>query len=203
MAGPLAIFYGLRAAGVSQWIALLAGAVLPLARAVHGIVTERRVSGITVFVLATMALTVAMTFVTGSPRALLVRNAWGSAAMALWILLSLLRPRPLLYQARTFMGRDDQASWDASWDRFPEFRHALRVLTAVWGAAFAVDTALRVVMALTLPIDVVPVLDNVLLAVTLLVLIAVQRLYGSRYLRRHGLARRGAEIYRIAEEARA
>jgi hypothetical protein len=46
LAGPLAIFYGLRAVGVSQWIALLTAGALPAARAVHDLVVERRVSGV-------------------------------------------------------------------------------------------------------------------------------------------------------------
>ncbi|WP_220449550.1 VC0807 family protein [Nonomuraea longispora] len=203
VAGPLAIFYGLRAAGVNQWLALLAGGVLPAGRAVHSIVKERRVSGVTLFVLGTMSLTIAMSFVTGSARVLLVRNAWGSAAMALWLLLSLLRPKPLLYEARMFMDREKQALWKASWEDFSGFRRALRVFTAIWGVAFAVDTAIRVLMALTLPIDLVPVLDDVLLVVTLLALIALQRFWGPRYLRKHGLAiRGGVEVHRLDEEER-
>ncbi|MEV5498388.1 VC0807 family protein [Nonomuraea fuscirosea] len=201
VAGPLAVFYGLRGAGAGQLPALLAGGVLPATRAVHGIVTKRRVSGVALFVLATMSLTVAMSFVTGSPRVLLVRNAWGTAALAMWMLLTLLRAHPFLYEARTFMPPDQQASWDAGWRRFPAFRQLLRRLTAIWGAAFAADAAIRVLMALTLPIDLVPALDDGLLVVTLAFLVATQRLYGGRHLRKHGLGRRGAEIYRLSDEA--
>ncbi|MFI7611557.1 VC0807 family protein [Nonomuraea terrae] len=203
IAGPLLIFYGLRAAGVSQWLALLAGAVLPAGRAVHGIVKERRVSGVTLFVLGTMSLTVAMSSVTGEARVLLIRDAWGSAAMALWLLLSVLWAKPALYEARMFMAGDRRAAWESSWERRPAFRRALWVFTAVWGVAFALDIAVRVLMAMTLPIDLVPVLDDVLLAVTLLALVAIQRSWGPRYLRRHGLAMRGAEVYRLDAEERA
>ncbi|MBF8185793.1 hypothetical protein ITP53_08565 [Nonomuraea sp. K274] len=199
-AGPLAIFYGLRAAGVNQWLALLCGSVLPAGRAVHGIVTERRVSGTTMFVLGAMALTVVMSFVTGSPRVLLIRDAWGSAALGLWALISLLGRRPFLYEGtRMFLDPGKQEIWASNWERFPEFRHALRAVTAVWGVAFLADTGVRVVMAMALPIDLVPLLDDVLLVVTLLVLVAFQRLYGRVCLRRHGLRIRGVEMSRIAE----
>lgn len=79
----------------------------------------------------------------------------------------------------------------------------MRRITAIWAAAFAVDAVIRVLMALTLPIDLVPALDDGLLVVTLVALVAVQRLYGRRYLREHGLGRRGAEIYRLSDEERA
>ncbi|MFD1544585.1 VC0807 family protein [Nonomuraea guangzhouensis] len=200
-AGPLVIFYGLRAAGVSQWIALLAAGTLSAARAVHGLVVERRVSGITMFVLGAMVITIAMSFVSGSPRVLLIRNAWGTCALGLWALITLCGRRPFLYEAmRVISDRDKQQQWAANWTDHPAFRHLLRIMTAVWGAALLTDAALRVVMAATLPIDAVPLLDDVLLIVTLAALLAFQRLYGRGYLRRHGLRLRGVELSRIPEE---
>jgi membrane-bound ClpP family serine protease len=202
LAGPLVIFYGLRAAGVSQWIALLAAGALPAVRAVHGLVVERRVSGITVFVLGAMVLTVAMSFVSGSPRVLLIRNAWGTCALGVWALITLWGRRPFLYEAmRVISDRDKQQRWEANWRDHPPFRQVLRIATAVWGAALLADAALRVVMAATLPIDAVPLLDDVLLVVTLAALLAFQRLYGRAYLRRHGLRLRGVELVRLPVEA--
>lgn len=55
---PLVTFYGLRALGVPAFVALLTGAGVSAAAALHSITTQRRVGGIQVFVLATMALTV-------------------------------------------------------------------------------------------------------------------------------------------------
>ncbi|MEU7738910.1 VC0807 family protein [Nonomuraea sp. NPDC049158] len=202
LAGPLAIFYGLRAAGVSQWIALLAASALPAVRAVHDLIVERRISGITVFVLGTMMLTVAMSFISGSPRVLLIRNAWGTGALGLWALITLCGRRPFLYEAmRVISDRDKQQQWEMNWRDHPPFRHVLRIATAMWGAALLADAALRVVMAATLPVDAVPLLDDVLLIVTLAALLVFQRLYGRAYLRRHGLRLRGVELARLPVEA--
>ncbi len=93
-----------------------------MAGTAHDVVTRCRVSGVRIFVLATMALTVAMSFVNGSPR----------------------------------------------------------------------------VMAVTFPIDLVPLLDDVLLVVTLAAVVGFQRFYGRSALRRNGLRMRGVHVERLA-----
>lgn len=201
---PLVVFYGLREMGVSQFLALLAGALIPLAGLVHGLVTEGRVSGVRLFVLGTMTLTVAMSLITGSPRVLLIRNAWGMAALGVWMLLTLFARRPFLYEAaRVVFTEDRQRVWARNWDRYPPLRRLLWTLSACWGVACLADACLRVVMATTLPIDLVPILDDVLLVVTLATILLVQRAYGRPYLRRNGLRLRGADIVPIGTGDRA
>lgn len=195
--GPLLIFYGMRAAGVDQVLALIVAALLPCARAVYTLSTERRVSGVTVFVLGAMILTVAMSFIAGSSRVLLIRDAWGMAAMGLWMLITLLARRPFLYEAAQLVFSENQReAWAANWEGSTEFRHVLRVCTGIWGVAFLVDTGFRVMMAAWWPIDLVPILENVLLVITVLALIAFQTVYGRAYLRRRGLRIQGAELVR-------
>jgi hypothetical protein len=197
---PLAIFYGLRALGTDQLLALLAGAVLPATRAAYGIVTRRRAGGVQIFVLGAMTLTVFTSLITGSPRVLLIRNAWGMAAMGVWMLLTLLARRPFLYEAtRIVLDEDRQRTWELNWERFPPLRHLLWVCSAVWGGACLVDAGLRVIMAVSLPVDLVPVLDDALLVVTIGVLLLFQRLYGRAYLRRHGLRLRGVHLSPVAD----
>ncbi|MGW7491572.1 VC0807 family protein [Streptomyces sp. NPDC054786] len=196
---PLALFYGLRWLGVNQFLALLAGAAIPAVEAVHGVVTRRRIGGVQLFMLGTMALTVAMSFVTGSPRMLLIRNGWGMAALGVWMLLTLLSRRPFLYEAaRVVLDEPKQRDWELSWDRHPPFRRLLWVCSAFWGIACLLDAGLRVVMAMTMPIDQVPALDDALLAVTLAVILLFQRYYGRSYLRRNGLRRDGVRISSVS-----
>lgn len=198
LALPLLVFYGLRALGVDQITALLVAAVLPAARIAHGAIRERRLNGVSVFVLVTLVLTVALTYVTGSPRALLVRSAWASAAMGLWILATLLTRRPFLFSVtRVFLTTRDQRVWDGNWEGSAVFRRALRVSTAVWGTVFLACTGLSVTMALTLPIDLVPLLDDLLLVLTLGLILLFQRFYGRAQLGRHGLRMRGVHLERI------
>ncbi len=63
-----------------------------------------------------------------------------------------------------------------------------------WGVLFLLDAAGRVVMALTLPIDVVPLLDDLLLVVVVIALPALQRVVGRRMLRNAGLRLQGTTI---------
>lgn len=194
--GPLAVFYGARALGADPLVALLLGSALSIVWAVHQIRAERRVSGVTVFVLATMLLTVAMSFVAGSPRVLLVRDAWGTAAVGVWLLISLLLRRPFLYEGtRLVSDAEARRTWAAGWDGSAPLRRLLRVGTAVCGCAFLADAVLRVLMAIYLPIDVVPLLDDVLLVITLLVLAVALRRGGRAYLRSHGLRLEGAALH--------
>ncbi|MEU6788486.1 VC0807 family protein [Nonomuraea angiospora] len=195
---PLVLFYGLRWLDVNQFLALLAGALIPAVGAVRHIVTKHRVGGLQLFTLGTMSLTVAMSFVTGSPRLLLIRNGWGMAAIGVWMLCTLLFRRPFLYEAtRIVVNEDKQRMLRQNWDRYPAFRRLLWICSAFWGIACLADTAVRVVMAITLPIDLVPALDDALLVVTLLVIVAFQRFFGRAYLRRNGLRSRGLLITTI------
>lgn len=195
VAAPLALFYGLRQAGADQFAALLAGAAIPAATAVRDLLARRRPGGVQLFLLGAMTLTVAVSYVTGSARVLLVRNAWGMAALGVWMLLTLLARRPFLYEAtRIVLDEDGQRTWEGNWERHPAFRRLLWTVSAVWGVACLTDAALRATMALTLPVDWVPALDDVLLAVTLAALLLFQRVYGRAYLRRHGLRRDGVRL---------
>lgn len=197
---PLVLFYGLRWLGVNQFVALLAGSVIPAVGAVRGLVAERRISGVRVFVLGTMAVTVAGSFVSGSPRALLLRSAILTVALGFFLLSTLFFRRPFLYEAaRVVFDEDKQQVWQRNWDEFPVFRQLLWRISLIWGLACLADAAVRVVVALLLPVDVVPVLDDGLLVVTLVVLVAVQRFYGRAFLRRNGLRLHGVHLVPLAE----
>lgn len=192
---PLGIFYGARAVGINPFLALLLGAIPPVVSAMHTLATSRKVNGVSVFVLATMTLTVLMSLVSGSARVLLVRDAWATAAMGLWFLATLLARKPLIYEgARLIFDDAKRQAWDENWQRFPEFRRAMRVCTAVWAGAFLLHTLIRVGMALWLPIDVVPATEPVLLALTVLALVVFHRYYGRSFLRRHGLRWNGVKL---------
>ncbi|MCK7628044.1 hypothetical protein MUU72_33995 [Streptomyces sp. RS10V-4] len=196
---PLALFYGLRWLGVNQFLALLAGAVIPVAGAVRSIVSEHRIGGLQLFMLGTMGLTVAMSFVTGSPRLLLIRNGWGMAAIGVWMLCTLLSRRPFLYEAtRIVVDEGGRRTLEVNWNRYPAFRRMLWICSAFWGVACLLDSSVRIVLAMTLPVDLVPALDDVLLGVTVLAILAFQRFFGRSYLRRNGLRSRGLVITPLA-----
>ncbi|WP_233223757.1 VC0807 family protein [Amycolatopsis sp. CA-128772] len=196
---PLALFYGLRAAGVDQLLALLAGAVIPVVAGVRDLAAGQRIGGVRWFVLGAMAVTVAGSFISGSPRALLLRGVVLMAALGVFLLVTMWARRPFLYEvARTVFDQDKQRTWQRNWDEHPPFRRLLRLCSALWAAACLLDAALRAVTVLVLPVDAVPGAELVLLVVTLAALVLGQRILGRTYLRRHGLRLDGVEVVPVA-----
>jgi hypothetical protein len=170
LAAPLAAYYVLRAAGVPDVAALALGAVPPAVSVVLTAVRERRVEPVAVLVLAAVVLGLAATAITGDPRELLVRHAWLSLPFGLWLLVSLRGSRPFCFAATRTLLPHRAAVMDELWERNGAFRRAWRHATAIWGAAMLTDTVLRVLMAMTLPVPVVPALDTALTVTTLLAL---------------------------------
>ncbi|MEV5716511.1 VC0807 family protein [Amycolatopsis mediterranei] len=192
---PLALFYGLRVAGVDQLLALLAGAAIPVVTGLRDLTAGQRIGGVRWFVLGAMAVTVAGSFISGSPRALLLRGVVLMAALGGFLLVTVWARRPFLYEAaRTVFDQDKQRTWDRNWDDHPPFRRLLRLCSALWAAACLLDAALRAVIVLVLPVDAVPVAELALLVVTLAALVLVQRVFGRAFLRRHGLRLDGVRI---------
>lgn len=188
LALPLGGYYGLRAAGVSQWAALAIGSILAAPWLVHGMVKRRRVEVMAVFTLTLMAVGALMSVVTGDPRTLLVRDSWLAALAGFWVLGTLLTRRPfMMTMAQTIVaakvGEAGWREWEARWGTEPAFRRAIRVLTAVWGAVLTLDAGVRVVLALTAPVDLVPTLSTV----QWLVVLAGLLVFHNRYITRHGL----------------
>jgi hypothetical protein len=196
---PLALFYGLRAAGVDQLLALLAGAAIPVVTGLRALAAGQRIGGVRWFVLGAMAVTVAGSFISGSPRALLLRGVLVMTALGVFLLVTVWARRPFLYEAaRTVFDEDKQRTWCRNWDDHPPFRRLLRLCSALWAAACLLDAALRAVIVLVLPVDAVPIAELALLVVTLAALVIVQRVFGRAFLRRHGLRLDGVEVTPVA-----
>ncbi|WP_432847400.1 VC0807 family protein [Amycolatopsis sp. CA-161197] len=177
---PAALFYGLRALGVNQWLALLAGVVAPAARAVQTVVTKRRVDTLAVFTLSILVLSVATSFLSGSPRFLLAKDGWMTAAAGLWMLATLLRT-PFLYQVlRSFLGQAARERMERNWLGSPTYRHVLRVTTAMWGVVLVLDAGVRVVLAYALPVDRVPLISGLQYVAVYLALEVATRVYARR-----------------------
>ncbi|GAB3568348.1 VC0807 family protein [Spelaeicoccus albus] len=177
---PLTLFYVLRGAGVSIYLALLAGALASGITAVVVVATQHRLDGIAVFVMSTMLLSVGVSLLTGSTRFLLAKEGWLTAVTGVWFLGSLRARRPLAYQfSRPLLeGRLGwPADWDAAWERAPRFRRMWQISTVLWGLGTLLDSAARVVMAYTLPVDVVPAISAAMYAITSAVLIVVTNVY--------------------------
>ncbi|GAA4876292.1 VC0807 family protein [Saccharopolyspora cebuensis] len=177
---PIALFYGLRAAGFSQLHALLLGAVAPALRLVYGLVVRRRIDRLGAFVLVIIGLSIALIPITGSPRVLLAKDAWVFAACGVAVLLTLFGKPVMFSLARMLSGESTHHDWDERWATSEPFRRVWRRLTVVWGVALLVEAVLQVVLAFTLPIDLVPVLSTAQWVLALLLLQVASQCYVRR-----------------------
>ncbi|TQF06991.1 hypothetical protein E6W39_38400 [Kitasatospora acidiphila] len=202
---PTAIYYGLRAAGVSIYLTLVIVAVLPAAVAVIRLLRYGKVEGLALYMMAVMLFSTAISLIDGSPRFLLARGAWLTGISGLWFIGSIWAARPLAFHyTRPLLEHRTRVvsipgDWDELWERLPKFRRIWRVGSVLWGIALLADSAARVVMAYTLPPDLVPGLGNLLYGVTLLVMIVITNVY---YIAT-GLYDRRSSLYApLAEPAR-
>lgn len=166
---PMALFYGLRAAGVSQWWALMAGVLVAAPYVLWTIVRNRRVDIVAMVTLSVLVLSVVLGLLSDDPRTLVIREGWTAALGGLfgaWMLVTVFVGRPAqLTLGRTIAevkrGAEGAAAWAARWDTDARFRRGLRIDTAAFGAVLLAGAVVHVVLVYTLPIDLISVVTTV------------------------------------------
>src|ERR1700733_5705523 len=146
--GPLLAYHLLQSNGVGTVPALVLSGVLPAIGVIIGIVRHRRVDAVGVLVLAGIVAGAVLGLVSHNPKLVLDEGSVGTAVFGLLCLGSLARPEPLMYRlAMEFIGPDSRQGREFTdlW-QYQEFRHTFRVMTAVWGTAYLVESAARVVI---------------------------------------------------------
>ncbi|WP_409180809.1 VC0807 family protein [Amycolatopsis sp. VS8301801F10] len=180
VAAPMALFYGLRGAGLNQWVALAIGMAPALLRAVYTVVKQRKIDFTALFSLSVMLFSIVISFVTGSPRLLLAKDGLLTVVIGGWILLSLLR-MPFIFQlTRSMMSDEARERADLKWAKSPTYRHVIRVITAIWGVVLVLDAGVRVLLAYTLPIDSVPLISGLQFIGVYIVIEVATRIYSRR-----------------------
>lgn len=170
VAGPLAVYYTLHAAAVDDVLALALSAAPPLVHVAVTAVRDRRLPPVAAVALVALVAGLASALVTGSPRELLARDAWISAPLGLWALLTLVRGRPICFSVTQSVLPHRAGLMERLWDSDAAFRRVWRAITVVWGVVGLADSALRVLMAYTLPVPLVPALGTALGILTMIVL---------------------------------
>src|SRR3954469_12638971 len=144
---PMALFYGLRAGGVSQWWALMAGVLVAAPYVVWTIARNRRVDLIALVTISVLVLSVVLGLLSDDPRTLAIREGWTAALGGLfgaWMLVTVFVGRPAqLTLGRTIAevkrGAEGAAAWAARWETDDRFRRGLRIDTAAWGAVLVAN----------------------------------------------------------------
>jgi hypothetical protein len=141
--------------GVPTVWALATAALFPGASTLVSWVYGRRVEAIGIAVFVTILFGIAMALLGDEVRFGLVKAAPAFGLFGIACLASLLAPRPLMF----FVARHFQAAGDpakaAEWNARMElagFRHAMRVLTLVWGLVCVLEALLGSAVAFLLPV---------------------------------------------------
>jgi hypothetical protein len=166
---PMALFYGLRAAGVGQWWALMAGVLVAAPYVVWTVVRNRRLDLPALVTLSVLVLSVVLGLLSDDPRTLAIREGWTAALGGLfgaWMLVTVVVGKPAqLTLGRTIAevkrGAEGAAAWAARWDTDARFRRGLRINTAAWGGVLLAGAVAHIVLVYTLPIDLISLVTNV------------------------------------------
>jgi hypothetical protein len=154
---PIIAYYGLRFFGFDEYISLLAGSLVAGARTLYIAVKARKLDAFAVFMLVTFTFGLAMTFVTGDPRFLLVKDSFGTCLVGLIFLVTAFVGKPVVYYAaRRFIGATPEkaAMLDQRYAEEPRFRQGFRTMSLVWAGGLLVEAAIRIPLIYLLPVDV-------------------------------------------------
>jgi hypothetical protein len=149
---PVATYYALHLLGVSDWVALLASTLVAALRVVLVALRQRVLNPFATVMLLVFGIGLALTFVSGDPRFLLVKESFVTGAVGLTFLVTALRGRrPLTLAA--------QQSWQplradelaAEYRDEPDVRRGHRFVSTVWGVGLLTEAAIRVPLVYLLP----------------------------------------------------
>lgn len=158
VAPPLAAYYGLRAAGTSEYVALISATVLSGLRVFWGVVRSRRLDPFAIYLLLTFGLSLAVGLATTDPRLILVGNTLVNGIGGLIFLGSCVVGTPLT-QVVGERFRDAASDADAENDAEKEVtRVRLRRihvrLSAMWGVGLLIEVAIRLIVIAHTSVDV-------------------------------------------------
>jgi hypothetical protein len=154
---PVGAYYLLRGAlGVSLWLALALSSIGPAVRAIAGLVAERKLNLLAVLMLAVNLAGIAVSFLTGDPRAMIAKDSIVSSVIAFAILGSVVLRRPLMSAGlKPFMTKGEPrraVAWDRLSAASPRFRRLELLFSTIWGLALLAECAVRLVGAYMLPV---------------------------------------------------
>ncbi len=148
VAGPLAAYGLLRSAGMTAVAALLLSGAFPVLGVTIGAIGNHRLDIVGALVLAGIVVGTVLGLVSHSARLLLVEGSLATATFGVACLGSLRARQPLIFGLvleftgpDTAKGREMIRLW-----QYDGYRQVFRIITAVWGAGFIIEAAVRVVV---------------------------------------------------------
>ncbi|MET8994670.1 VC0807 family protein [Amycolatopsis sp. Hca4] len=176
IAVPIGVYYALHSFGASDFTALAASGVFPLARTLYQFAKDRTLNGLALVVLVTNVVGMLLTFVTGDARMMIAKDSLGSGITGLVILASAFTAAPIMTKTmRPFLTRGS-AEREAAWERLghnEQFNAILRRCSVIWGIGFALESSIRIVGAFTLPVSTMVWLSTVIFAGSFAIIMVV------------------------------
>jgi intracellular septation protein A len=142
IAPPLIAYYGLRAAGVSMYVALLTGTLIAGVKVVYDVVKARRLDPFAGYLVLTFGLSLAVALVTTDARLILAGNTLVNGLGGLIFLVSCVVGTPLTQVIA------ERANPDGSQNRRIHVQ-----LSAMWGAGLLIEVAVRLVVIFSTSVD--------------------------------------------------
>ncbi|WP_140692495.1 VC0807 family protein [Mycolicibacterium hodleri] len=153
VAPPLVAYYGLRAAGASEYVALLSATLLSGVRVAYGVVKSRQLDPFAAYLLLTFGLSLAVGLATTDPKLILVGNTLVNGIGGLIFLGSCVIGTPLTQVVGDrFRKPGDVAGDDLEADSTRTRRIHVQ-LSAMWGIGLLVEVAIRLVVIANLSVD--------------------------------------------------
>jgi hypothetical protein len=148
-------YYLLRGADVTVFWALTMPAIAVAVVAVTDTVRRRRTDMIGALVLVELAITIALSLITRSPRVAAVREPLYVLAAGAFCLITLLQRRPLTErstaQFASFGDPERKAAFEYAWQHVAEYRRWQRILTTAIGLIMVISSAIRVSLIVAAP----------------------------------------------------
>ncbi len=182
---PLVGYYTMHALGFSDWAALLAATAAAGLRLTAVALRSRQVSWFSAIMFVFFGVGLALAFVGGDPRVLLLKDSFSTALLGAVFLASLATSRPL-----TLAAAQDSTPWRGRtlgllYRSEPAGRRAFRITTLVWGIGLLSEALVRLPLVYLLPVDVMVGLSTVLMIGAMAALAGWNILYILRASRRH------------------
>jgi hypothetical protein len=151
---PLVGYYTLHGLGAPDWIALLAATVAAGVRLVGVAVWTRRITWFAAMMLAVFGVGLALAFVGGDPRFLLLKDSFSTAAIGIVFLASLAGAHPLTLSAAQTSKPAEAEDLAALYRTEPAARRAFRISALGWGLGLLAEATVRVPLIYLIPLDV-------------------------------------------------
>jgi uncharacterized membrane protein len=177
VAPPLAAYYGLRALGMSEYIALVSATVLSGLRVLYGIVKARRLDPFAGYLLLTFGLSLAVGLATTDPKLVLVGNTVVNGIGGLIFLGSCVIGTPLtqIVGDRFAAADDDPNAAEAS-----QRRRIHVQLSAMWGVGLLLEVVIRLVVIDAVSVDTANGVNSVITLVVIGLLVLATVMVGRR-----------------------